>query len=207
MSTGKRYAMVMDLDLCVGCRGCEVACRQEHDLKPRLGETIDIRTRPIPNYTQVITVGPQGQFPDLDMWYVPRLCNHCTDAPCVAMCPTGAMTVREDGIVCINHEKCISCLHCLHACPFQAIHYDKDDDVVGKCDFCEHLVDYGEEPACVAVCMTRCRIFGDLNDPQSEVSRLLVAHGPSLMPLPLPWGSSARPNVFYLRKKKAHAAC
>ncbi len=194
--------MVMDLDLCVGCRGCEVACRQEHNLKPRIGEEINIRIKRIPYWTRVSTVGPSGVFPDLDMFYFPRMCNHCTDAPCVSACPTGAMTATPDGAVYIDHSRCIACLKCLDACPFNSIYYDKDDDTVSKCNLCIHLVENGMEPACVSTCMTRCRVFGDLNDPQSNVNRLLKEKKDYIMPLPVSWDSTAKPNVFYVRKKR-----
>lgn len=197
--------MVMDLDLCVGCRGCEVACRQEHNLKPHTGETLNLKTARIPYWTRVETVGPAGNFPNVDMFYFPRICNHCDDAPCVAACPTGAMTKREDGIVYIDKKRCIACLKCHDACPFQAIFYDKEDDSVSKCNFCIHLVDNGLEPACVSSCITRCRVFGDLNDPDSEPSRILKAKKDGILPLPIPWGSPARPNVFYVRSNKKHS--
>lgn len=192
----------MDLDLCVGCRGCEVACRQEHDLKPRIGEEINIKFQRIPYWTRVATVGPTGQFPDLEMFYFPKMCNHCTDAPCVSVCPTGAMKKRDDGIVYIEKAKCITCLKCADACPFGAVYYDKDDDEIGKCNLCFHLIDNDMEPACVSTCMTRCRVFGDLNDPKSEASRLLEKKKDCIMPLPKPWDTAAKPNIFYVRERK-----
>ncbi len=194
--------MVIDLDLCVGCRGCEVACRQEHDLAPRIAEAVDVRTVPIPYWTRVDTVGPLGVFPDLTMCYVPRMCNHCEDAPCVAACPTGAMVKREDGPVVLDQDRCIACLNCLHACPFQAIFYDKEEDRVSKCTMCVHLIDCGLEPACVSTCVTRCRVFGDLHDPRSEPRRLLEAKKEGLLPIPAPWGSPARPSVFYVAERQ-----
>jgi len=198
----KRYGMVMDLDLCVGCRGCEVACRQENDLKPRIGEPLNLKTQRIPHLTKVETIGPYGTFPDVDMFFFPKLCNHCEQAPCVTACPTGAMTQREDGIVTIARKRCISCLNCLDACPFQAIFYDKEDDTLSKCHLCAHRIDHELEPACVSTCMTRCRVFGDLNDPDSAPSRLLREKEDAIMPLPVPWGSPAQPRVFYIRSRR-----
>ncbi len=198
----KKYVMVMDLDFCVGCRGCEVACRQEHDLKPRIGEVVNLKTERIPYWTKVATVGPIGIFPDVDMFYFPKMCNHCTDAPCVTACPTNSMSKRDDGIVFIDDRRCVSCLKCLDSCPFQAIFYDKDEDSVSKCNLCLHLIDNDLEPACVSSCMTRCRIFGDLNDPQSPPSLILKDKKDSLMPLSIPRDSTAKPNVFYVRKKE-----
>jgi molybdopterin-containing oxidoreductase family iron-sulfur binding subunit len=197
----KRYGMVIDLDLCVGCRGCEVACRQEHDLKPHIGEELDLRTERIPHWTEVMTVGPWGTFPDLDMFYFPRICNHCDEAPCVEACPSGAMTQRDDGVVFIQSGRCITCLKCLDACPFRAIFYDREEDSVSKCNFCFHLVDHGLEPACVSTCMTRCRIFGDLNDPESEPSRILRERKAEIVPIPAPWWSPARPSTYYIRNR------
>ncbi len=202
-SKNKRYGILMDLDLCVGCRGCEVACRQEDNLKPRIGEAINLKTQRIPYWTKVMTVGPFGTFPDVDMFFLPTLCNHCNHAPCVTACPTEAMTKRKDGIVFIREKQCISCLKCLDACPFQAIFYDKEEDSVSKCDLCLHLIDHGLEPACVASCMTRCRVFGDLDDPSSAPNQLLTQKKEALMALPKPWHSPAQPSVYYVRNVKS----
>ena len=177
-----------------------MACRQEHNLKPKIGEEINLKFKRIPYWTKVETVGPVGIFPDVDMFYFPRMCNHCTDAPCVSNCPAGAMTKREDGVVFIDKPRCITCLKCIDACPFQAIFYDKDDDEVSKCNFCKHMIDHDLEPACVSTCMTSCRVFGDLGDPKSEVSRLLKEKKEHVLQFPIPWSSPAKPNVIYVRK-------
>ena len=201
-ANNKKYVMIMDLDLCVGCRGCEVACRQEHDLKPRIGERLNLKTKRIPYWTKVETVGPFGTFPEVDMFYFPRMCNHCDDAPCVQECPVNAMIKRDDGVVYIDENKCISCLKCTDVCPFNAIFYDKDEDSVSKCNLCIHLIDNGLEPACVSTCMTKARIFGDVNDSESLPGSILKEKEGSIMQIPMPWDSRAVPNVIYVRSKK-----
>jgi len=136
----------------------------------------------------------EGKYPSSRRVFLPILCNHCADPVCVKACPTGATTQREDGIVVIDADKCVGCRYCLISCPYQSrfyidkirgyfgetltpyeeISYQKHKEgVVEKCNFCVDRVDQGLEPACTQVCPTTCRHFGDLDDPNSEVSRLL----------------------------------
>jgi Fe-S-cluster-containing dehydrogenase component len=104
----------------------------------------------------------------------PEQCHHCDNPPCVRVCPSGASyTDEEGGIVSVNPRKCIGCRYCILACPYGARYFDDEQGVVDKCTFCRHRLGRGQEPACVETCPTKVRTFGDLNDPQSEVSRLL----------------------------------
>lgn len=156
-----RQIMYIDLDSCIGCNSCAIVCKQENN--------INIGTF----YNKVLTVGPTGTFPDLEMYYLPVACQHCEDPACVKVCPTGASYKREDGIVLVDHSKCVGCQYCIMACPYGVRTYDKDRDkgVIEKCTLCAHRVDVGQEPACVTHCPGQARIFGDLNDPDSTVAK------------------------------------
>jgi|TARA_B100000315_G_scaffold212211_1_gene209462 molybdopterin-containing oxidoreductase family iron-sulfur binding subunit len=194
--------MVIDLKRCIGCYGCQVACKSENG------------TRPGTTYARLLRM-ESGTFPNVRRTTLPLLCMHCADPPCVDVCPTGASEKREDGIVFIDTEICVGCRACMMACPYGARYYqdekhvyfddaltpyeqaryaDHIDGVVEKCDFCRHRLEQGQEPACVANCMTKARIFGDLDDPKSEVSRLVREEvGFQLNP-----ELGTDPSVFYL---------
>ena len=111
------------------------------------------------------------------MYYLPVSCQHCDNPECVSVCPTGASYKRDDGVVLVDHSKCIGCQYCVMACPYGVRAYDtgKDKGVIEKCTMCAHLIDKGEKPACVKHCPGQARKFGDLDDPQSDVSKLRAA--------------------------------
>ena len=125
-------------------------------------------------YNKVLTVGPSGTYPDLEMYYLPVSCQHCDDPECVHVCPTGASYKREDGVVLVDHSKCIGCQYCVMACPYGVRAYDegRDKGVIEKCTMCAHLIDKGEQPACVRHCPGQARLFGDLDDPESAPSKM-----------------------------------
>jgi Fe-S-cluster-containing dehydrogenase component len=180
-----RYGLVIDLRRCTGCYSCMVACKAENFTPPGVF------------FTRVL-VNEIGKYPNARWQFVPVQCNHCENPACVAVCPTGATSQRKDGVVTIDSKKCIGCRYCIVACPyrvrffvnkrgtyyqtptpyeafgFQARDYQKG--TVIKCDFCSHRLEQGLEPACVATCTSRARYFGDLDDPDSEISRLITAN-------------------------------
>ena len=158
-----RHIMAIDLDSCVGCHSCTIACKQENNIG--LGTF----------YSKVLTIGPSGTYPDLEMYYLPVACQHCDNPQCVDVCPTGASYVREDGVVLVDHSKCIGCQYCVMACPYGVRSYDeqKDKGVIEKCTLCAHRIDEGLEPACVAHCPAHARIFGDIDDPESKISKYM----------------------------------
>jgi DMSO reductase iron-sulfur subunit len=163
-----QMSMVIDLDRCIGCESCTVACKQENNV--RLGSF----------WTKVLKMGPYGKFPELEFYFLSVLCQHCKDPECIKVCPTGASHKREDGIVLIDKAKCIGCQYCAMACPYGVRSKNEDEGVVEKCTLCAHLVDIGEEPACVKTCIGKSRIFGDIDDPKSEVSLMIKGAGKNL---------------------------
>lgn len=178
-----RMGMVIDLNLCVGCHSCTYACKQENNLD--LGEY----------WSKVMQVGPSGKYPDLEMYYLPVLCQHCEDPECVKVCPTGASYQREDGVVLIDHNKCIGCQYCVMACPYGVRYYNKELGVIEKCTLCAQRLQNGQVPACVEVCVSRCRMFGDLDDPNSDVSLRLKEAGSDVHQLA---DVGNHPSVYYI---------
>lgn len=158
-----QFAIVTDLDRCTGCHACTVACAQENRLKPGAF------------WTHVHEVGPSGKFPGLQMYFLPLACQHCRQPACVRVCPTGASHKRPDGIVLIDRAKCIGCQACQKACPYGIHYFDADSKKMQKCTLCAHLVDRGDKPACVKTCTTGARVFGDMDDPNSDVTKIVRA--------------------------------
>ncbi|NPD30831.1 4Fe-4S dicluster domain-containing protein [Eggerthellaceae bacterium zg-1084] len=158
----KRYGMLIDLALCIGCNACVVGCKQENAVARRRFNT----------WIESFDVDDAGRIRRAN---VPKQCNHCEDAPCVRVCPTGASLKLDDGVVMVNADACIGCKYCMAACPYQ-VRYQLDGGEVEKCTFCHHRITEGLMPACVATCVTKARIFGDMNDPNSDIARALAAH-------------------------------
>lgn len=157
---------VVDLDRCIGCKGCQVACKMENEVA--LGT----------NRTTVKAVGPVGTYPDLQMYFLPSMCQQCANPTCVNVCPTGACYKNsEDGVILIDQDKCIGCQSCKSACPYQVNNFNKELRVMDKCTLCSQLREAGEKPACVKNCPGRALMFGDINDPESEISIKLKEAG------------------------------
>lgn len=157
--------MVIDLDRCIGCKSCEVACKHENGIT--LGCT----------WNKVLTVGPTGIYPKVEMYYLPTMCQECKQAPCVKACPTGASYKNEDGVILVDKEKCIGCRYCMMACPYGVRTFNEETKVVEKCTLCTQLQVVGEQPACVKVCPATCRFVGDIDDPNSEISQVIQKAG------------------------------
>lgn len=154
-----RYAMVIDTVRCVGCNACVLACKAENRVPPG-------------GFRNWIVTETRGTFPHLSQQIRSERCNHCTDAPCVSNCPTGASHTRKGGLVAVDPAKCTGCKACIAACPYGA-RYVHPEGHVDKCTFCHHRLERGQEPACGEVCPTGAITFGDLGDPDSQVSQLL----------------------------------
>ncbi len=146
--------------------------------------------------TEVYAI-PSGTYPNVSLMFYHRICQHCTNAPCVTVCPTGASFQRKDGIVLVDPNKCILCGACIAACPYAARQVDLLTKTIDKCTFCAHRVDKGLLPACVETCPAHVRIFGDLDNPNSEVSRIVAKYHP---PAGTPHGPirGTEPFVFYM---------
>ena len=252
-----QYGMVIDLQQCVGCGACAIACKTENNTQDRAGgQTF--------NWADYF-YKTEGTFPNVSAVTMPVMCNHCSDAACVAACPTTptAMHKHANGLTVHNEDRCIGCRLCQAACPYSAedvgkeqaaysvlsfnaeephgkyrdtaavlagltasgaevarkagatppyrtqyTHSDYRDvrrkAVVEKCNLCEHRVVNGEQPYCVVACPAGARVFGDLQDPGSEVSKLLKTYpsvrlknnkGETLQA----GEAGTRPNVHYIR--------
>ena len=179
-TTNVRHAMTVDTRVCVGCKACVLACKGENavpDGSSRAWVVEEVR----------------GTYPALAMEIRSERCNHCTDAPCVKACPTGASHVAEGGTVLVTHSKCSGCKACIAACPYDA-RFVHPGGYVDKCTFCAHRTEKGLAPACAGVCPTGALTFGDRNDVTSEVARLLrTRRWKVLHP-----EAGTEPNVFFL---------
>ena len=195
-----KYGMVMDLDRCIGCNACVIACKVEHNTP------VDI------HFTKILE-REVGTYPEANRQFLPVMCNHCDDAPCIDVCPTQATYAREkDGIVLIDWDKCIGCGGCILACPYEQrfpVHDNRTSfpdggdfkstvveraptGVTVKCDFCYHRIDAGKEPACVEACPTNARIFGEI---AGEKLGNIISRENAFTLLP---DKGAKPGVFYI---------
>jgi len=192
--SAKKLGLVIDLDTCVGCHACAVACKEWNS-----GGMSGPLTDEDPSGRGLCVVGlnrAPGHEAESDATkppmtlHFPRSCLHCETPACVSVCPTGASYKRaEDGIVLVDEDKCIGCKLCSWACPYGAREYSEVEGVMKKCTLCvdriynEHIPEESRQPACVQACPTRARHFGDLGDPESAVSLLVAAReGVALMP-------------------------
>lgn len=216
-----RWAFIVDLRRCIGCRACTIACKAEFDV-------------PLGAFRAAVYEEISGTFPNSERLFLPRLCNHCEGnkedkvPPCVKECPEypkdrrefvtadgkkiryrgGATYKRPDGLILFDNSLCVGCGKCIEACPYGARNWDKSllsgkdktKNAITKCTFCEHRIAKGVTPSCVNICPGRARFFGDLNDSASEVSRLNKQFGltekrneTTLLP-----GENTVPACFYI---------
>ncbi len=179
---GIRYGMVIDLRKCYGCHSCSIACKSEFNV-------------PLGVWRSWVKVIDKGKYPNVKRSFLPRLCNHCKNPPCVSVCPTQASYRDEEkGLVDIREDRCIGCKMCIVACPYDASFTHPTKKVANKCDFCIHRVGKGVVPSCVNTCPSNARIFGDLNDPDSEVRKLVDANNVQVLKPEL----DTEPSVFYI---------
>ena len=184
-----RYGMALDYKNCINCRACEVACKKENGVE--LGAD---------KYR--IWIGQkeaEGEFPNISIasqMYHPSQCQHCDNAPCQQVCPTNATYYDENHVVRVDESKCILCTYCINACPYDARYVDDRTVTVDKCNFCSptRLANGETTTACQATCPTKVRIFGDLDDPNSEISQALANREYKQMKAHL----GTKPKLFYL---------
>ena len=180
----KRFAIVLDTRRCIDCKACTVACKAENNVP--LGPE---------NYRNWVTEEAlRGHYPQLGQNFTPGQCMQCGNTPCKRVCPTRATGVNPDGIVFVQAEKCIGCKYCMTACPYNARYYNEELEAVDKCTFCSQRVYEGRLPACVETCPTKVRVFGDLNDPTSEVAMLLAKYPTRVLKPDM----GTKPYLFYI---------
>jgi Fe-S-cluster-containing dehydrogenase component len=199
-----RYGMVIDLTKCVGCNACAAACKQANATPPGV-------------LWSKVLLYETGEYPQARLHFLPMLCMHCQEAPCLEACPTGATYRGEGGLVLVDDNLCVGCRYCMMACPYEARSYNSSRPVdyysgqgptefeklrqgehpkgaIEKCTFCAPRLREGKLPACVVTCPAEARIFGDLDDPKSEVS-MLVASGRAKPRLE---EQGTKPAVFFI---------
>lgn len=204
-----QYGMVIDLGRCIGCNTCAVSCKNANNLPQGMW------------WNRILTDGgdcvdtSRGVYPNLEMRHVPINCQHCENPACTKVCPVGATSKDpETGIVKQDYDKCIGCRMCMAACPYTGVrsfnweepkyYFDfaigqqdiapQQKHTVAKCTLCAQRVEREEDPVCVAVCPARARYFGDFDDPNSEVSKL-IASREHMQLLP---EKGTNPSVYYL---------
>ncbi len=180
-----KLTFVIDLDRCIGCKGCQVACKMENDIA--LGVSRNA----------VKQIGPTGTYPNLQMYFLPVMCQHCENPACVAVCPTGACyQSAADGVVYIDQSQCIGCQSCKNACPYGVNILNRELRVMDKCNLCADARARGEVPACARNCSGSALMVGDIDDPQSNVSRRLAEAGPENVYQLRDFGN--KPSVRYI---------
>lgn len=203
-----RYGMAIDLSRCIGCNTCAVACKVSNNLpKDVWWNVVHTEGRDFADTSK----GTYGG--EMQLSWLPVNCMHCENAVCEEVCPTGATVKRDDGIVTVDEETCIGCKSCMEACPYDVRRLIENEPeyylelpigdpaakshkggTVEKCDFCAGRIDRGEKPACMELCPGRARCWGDLDDPESEVSQFLSGRNATV----LLEEEGTSPSVYYV---------
>jgi dimethyl sulfoxide reductase iron-sulfur subunit len=201
-----KLGMVIDLKRCMGCHTCALGCKMQNNVP--MGTL----------WNRILTDGGEdvdsarGEFPNLHKSWMPIACLHCENAPCVKVCPVGATYRDKEGRILINYDRCIGCRYCMAACPYNVRTFNwqepvrepgfsygdvasRPKGVVEKCSLCVERTSKGKEPMCVEVCPAKARIFGDLDDPNSDVSKAIRERGGQQLLAE----KGTKPQVYYLR--------
>lgn len=178
-----RYGMLINTRKCIGCYACRTACQRQNGLAADIDYI---------RYEEKET----GKLPVVGIETVPIQCMHCEDAPCAKVCPTGATHIEEGGIVRVDESRCIGCKYCMTACPYQVRVHNEKTGTVDKCRFCTVSAETSGTKmcSCVEACLTGARIFGDLDDPASDISKEIAAT--NAQPIA---GDLTKSKVFYVR--------
>jgi Fe-S-cluster-containing dehydrogenase component len=177
-----RYGIGIDTTRCVGCQSCRVACQNQQNLDFNQAYNW-IKEREV------------GRFPSFDKEFIPYQCMQCENPPCQRVCPTAAIYTSPEGVVLVHPERCIGCKYCIQACPYRVRLVDEHRGIVIKCWFCIDLVRDGGKPACVTTCPTQVRVFGDLDDPESDISKFIAQNRAEVLRADL----NTKPKIFYKR--------
>jgi Fe-S-cluster-containing dehydrogenase component len=179
-----QFAYVINVNNCIGCGNCARACKRENDVPAAVFRTWVERY--VVTDEGVYVESPKGALEGFKQvnakirreakksFTVPKMCNHCEDPPCVQVCPVGATFKTPEGFVLVDSEHCLGCAYCVQACPYGALFINPEKKKSDKCTWCYHRVKNGKLPACVTVCPNKARLFGDLKDPESEVSAIFA---------------------------------
>jgi len=183
-----QLGFLVDLHLCMGCKGCEIACKVENEV-------------PLSTWRLRVKYVDVGVFPETKRTFTPLRCNHCANAPCERICPVSALHYIENGIVNIDSERCIGCAGCVMACPYGAIYIDPETQTADKCTYCAHRIASSMMPACVVACPVEANIFGDLDDPTSNISKYIQDHRDVQVRKP---EKGTDPHHFYVGASQEH---
>ena len=180
-----QYGFYFDMQRCVGCRVCQIACKGKNGLALE-ATLLKVRTF------------ETGVYPAPGIYHFPVMCSHCTNPPCLPVCPVKAIRKLANGIVDIDAETCIGCRACIASCPYMTIHFIEDEKIAKKCDFCRDLIETGGNPACVDACMTRSLHWG-------EIGELAVRHPGAVKDIPiLPSSALTNPSKLISTRKAAY---
>ena len=199
------WGMIIDIDACIGCGLCVQACKEENDVprEPYYFRTWVERYRVRAHDREHPLVdSPNGGFDgfpalpardDERVFFVPKLCNHCVDSPCVQVCPVGATFHTRDGVVLVDKEYCLGCRYCVQACPYGCRYIDPRTNTAEKCTLCYHRITKGLTTACCEVCPTGARQLADLKNPKDPVHQFLRDHAIQVLKPQM----ATEPKMFY----------
>lgn len=202
--TGHYYGMGVDIEKCIGCGRCVAACKAENDV-PADAHHFNtwVERYVIDSDGEVSVDSPNGGidgFPPTTSesgvrrsFFVPKLCNHCANPPCVQVCPVGATFSTRDGVVLVDEKYCIGCRYCIQACPYGARWFHPTKRVAGKCTLCYHRITRGLVPACVEVCPTGARLFGEVEQRATPLARFMRMNDVQVLKPHL----NTKPKVYY----------
>lgn len=199
-----KYGMAVQVDKCIGCARCAEACKVENNVPKEHSFFRTWIERYIVKKDEEVVVqmvergakeyiAPAVEKDTLRSFFVPKLCNHCSNPPCSQVCPVGATFLTEEGVVLVDDDRCIGCGYCIHACPYGARYLHPDKKTADKCTFCYHRLKGNKHPVCVMICPTQARVFGNLNSPASPLVRVKRMKNIHVLKPYL----NTRPKVFY----------